>query len=285
MNAHVIPNMKTQLVLKGYSKSTIKTYLGEMNSFLALIKNHDADNFDAERIKAYLFYCHTVLMLTEATIHSRMNALKFYYEQVLKKEKIFIDIPRPKKHLQLPKVISEEKIINGLLAIENLKHKTLLLMAYSSGLRVSEVVSLRIEDINSDRMQVSIIKAKGKKDRVVPLSKSILPILRKYYISYKPKFWLFESQNSLNHYSVRSAQIIFKKAFQELGLSNNCSFHSLRHSYATHLLENGTNLRYIQELLGHNDIKTTLRYTHVSKNAIENIESPLDKILRKHDLE
>ncbi len=284
MNEHVITNMKTQLVLKGYSQSTIKTYLGEMNSFLSTIKSHDADDFDADRIKAYLCYCHTVLMISEATIHSRMNALKFYYEQVIKRDKIFFDIPRPKKHLQLPKVISEEKIISGLLIIENLKHRTLLLLAYSSGLRVSEVVGLRIQDINSDRMQISIVKAKGKKDRIVPLSKSILPLLRNYYKAYKPKFWLFESQNSTDHYSVRSAQVIFKKYFKKLDFPNHFSFHSLRHSYATHLLENGTNLRYIQELLGHNDIKTTLRYTHVSKNAIENIESPLDKILRKHDL-
>lgn len=285
MNEHVIENMKTALVLKGYSKSTIKTYLGEISAFLALIKNRDADTFDTKRIKAYLFYCHTVLMLTEATIHSRINALKFYYEQVLKREKIFFDIPRPKKHLQLPKVISEEKIISNLFIIENLKHKTLLLLAYSCGLRVSELVNLKVKDINSDRMQISIVKAKGKKDRTVPLSKSILPLLRKYYSSYRPKIWLFESRNSDHHYSIRSAQIIFKNAFAELGFPHNYSFHSLRHSYATHLLEQGTNLRYIQELLGHNDIKTTLRYTHVSKNAIENIESPLDKIFRKHDLE
>ena len=284
MNEHVITSMKIQLVLKGYSQSTIKTYLGEMGSFLSSIKMHNADDFDTDRIKAYLFYCHTMLMLSEATIHSRMNALKFYYEQVLKRDKFFFEIPRPKKHMQLPKVISEEKIIRGLMIIDNFKHRTLLLLAYSSGLRVSEAVGLRVQDINSDRMQVSIVKAKGKKDRVVPLSKSILPLLRNYYKIYKPKFWLFESQNSMDHYSVRSAQIIFKKAFKRLGLPDNCSFHSLRHSYATHLLENGTSLRYIQELLGHNDIKTTLRYTHVSKNAIENIESPLDKILRKHDL-
>lgn len=184
----------------------------------------------------------------------------------------------------MPKVISEEKIITGLLTIDNLKHKTLLLLAYSGGLRVSEVVCLRVQDINSDRMQVSIVKAKGKKDRIVPLSKSVLPLLKKYYIAYRPKIWLFEAQNSIDHYSVRSAQIIFKKAFNRLGLSHNFSFHSLRHSYATHLLESGTNLRYIQELLGHNDIKTTLRYTHVSKNALENIESPLDNLFRKHDL-
>ncbi len=282
MNEDIISRMEEKLVLKGYSKSTIRTYLGEMNAFLNLIKNQNADDFDTERIKAYLIYCHKVLLLTEATIHSRMNALKFYYEQVLKREKFFIEIPRPKKYYQLPKVISEQKIIKGLLNIENIKHKTLLLLAYSAGLRVSEVVNLKVEDINSDRMQIFIKKAKGKKDRIVPLSQSLLPLLRKYYSIYKPKEWLFEAQNGKDGYSTRSAQNIFKNAFKNLGLPEACSFHSLRHSYATHLLENGTNLRYIQELLGHNDIKTTLRYTHVSKNAIENIESPLDKILRKN---
>lgn len=283
MNETVIPRMEQILVLKGYSKNTIRTYLGEMNAFLQIIKKRNADDFDTERIKAYLLYCHKVLMLTEASVHSRMNALKFYYEQVLKRLKFFIDIPRPKKHAQLPKVISEEKVITGLLQIENLKHKTILLLAYSAGLRVSETVNLKVKDINSDRMQIFIVKAKGKKDRLVPLSKSLLPLLRQYYLAYKPKYWLFEAQNGIDSYSTRSAQIIFKKAFEKLGLPENCSFHSLRHSYATHLLENGTNLRYIKELLGHNDIKTTLRYTHVSKNAIENIESPLDKILRKNN--
>jgi site-specific recombinase XerD len=213
-----------------------------------------------------------------------MNALKFYYEQVLKRDKFFFEIPRPKKHLQLPKVISEEKILEGLLTIENIKHKTLLLLSYSAGLRVSEVVALKVEDIDSHRMQIFISKAKGKKDRIVPLSPVLLQLLRTYYRTYRPKIWLFESQDNLDHYSVRSAQLIFKSAFSRLGLPKSCSFHSLRHSYATHLLENGTDLRYIQELLGHNDIKTTLRYTHVSKNALENIESPLDKILRKHPL-
>lgn len=237
---------------------------------------------DTERIKDYLIHCRVVLNLSEATIHSRMNALKFYYEKVLNRENFFLAIPRPKKHLQLPKVISEEKIIQGLLAVKNVKHKTLLLLSYSGGLRVSEVVNLKIENIDSARMQIFITKAKGKKDRIVPLSPYLLKHLRVYYQTYKPKIWLFEAQNTIEHYSVRSAQLIFKSAFKVLHLPKSCSFHSLRHSYATHLLENGTDLRYIQELLGHKDIKTTLRYTHVSKNALENMESPLDKILRKH---
>ena len=200
------------------------------------------------------------------------------------REKFFWEIPRPKKAYKLPKVISEEKILEGLLNVENLKHKTLLLLAYSAGMRVSEVVSLRISDINSDRMQISINHAKGKKDRVVTLSKGILPILRDYYIKYKPTGWLFEGANSNEHYTTRSAQQLFKDAYKKLGLPPQCSFHSLRHSYATHLLESGTDISYIQKLLGHNDIKTTLRYAQISKKDIGQIESPLDRVLRKKGL-
>lgn len=182
---------------------------------------------------------------------------------------------------QLPKVISEEKIIDGLMAVSNLKHKTILLLAYSAGLRVSEVISLKVTDINSHRMQITINAAKGKKDRVVTLSPVILSLLREYYTRYQPKTWLFEGQTAQEHYSSRSAQLIFKAAYKNLGLPSSISFHSLRHSYATHLLENGTDITYIQKLLGHSDIKTTLRYTHVSNKNMATIESPLDKILRK----
>ncbi len=212
-----------------------------------------------------------------------MNALKFYYEQVLYKEKFFWEIPRPKKPYILPKVISEQKILKGLQSIDNLKHKAILFTAYSAGLRVSEVVRIKIADIDSDRMQIRIEAAKGKKDRMVTLAEATLAVLRVYYEQYKPKKYLFEGQNGEEHYSPRSAQQVFNQQFGRIGLPKYFSFHSLRHSYATHLLENGTDIKYIQELLGHNDIKTTLRYTHVSKKAIEKIESPLDKILRKNE--
>ncbi len=165
--------------------------------------------------------------------------------------------------------------------VENLKHKAILVTAYSAGLRVSEVVNLRVTDVNSDRMQLFIERAKGKKDRMVPLAQITLLVLRAYVKEYKPKHWLFEGQFSGEPYSIRSAQIIFKEAYQQFNIPKNVGFHSLRHSYATHLLENGTDLRYIQNLLGHNDIKTTLRYTHVSNDKLVKIESPLDKIMRK----
>lgn len=269
-----------RLELKAYSPSTINTYRNEFLQLLKILKQKPVDSLTADDLKRYMVFAMKELHITENTAHSRLNALKFYFEQVLGREKFFWDIPRPKKALKLPKVISEEKIIKGLLAVENLKHRTLLLLAYSAGLRVSEVVCLMITDVNSDRMQLSINGAKGKKDRVVNLSVAILPLLREYYKSYKPKSWLFEGQDTNKHYSTRSAQIVFNNAYKKLRLPAQCSFHSLRHSFATHLLENGTDISYIQQLLGHNDIKTTLRYTQITTKDIGKIESPLDRILR-----
>ena len=282
-NSKALTKMNQTLILKAYSPNTIRTYNGEFSVFLQTLGNTIAESFTTERVKAYLYYCHTTLKLSENTIHSRMNALKFYYEQVLGREKFFWEIPRPKKPYKLPKVISEEKILKGLQSIENLKHKALLYTAYSAGLRVSEVVKIKIADIDSDRMQIRIEAAKGKKDRIVTLAAATLTVLRQYFLNYKPKKFLFEGINAEEHYSPRSAQAVFNQQFERIGLPKYFSFHSLRHSYATHLLENGTDIKYIQELLGHNDIKTTLRYTHVSKKAIEKIESPLDKILRKKE--
>ncbi|MEO6539447.1 MAG: tyrosine-type recombinase/integrase, partial [Ferruginibacter sp.] len=257
------------------------TYRNEFTQLLKLLKKKPVDELHTDDLKRYMVYIMKELGITENSAHSRLNAIKFYFEQVLGREKFFFEIPRPKKALKLPKVISEEKIVSGILAVANLKHRTLLLLAYSAGLRVSEVISLKITDINSDRMQISVNHAKGKKDRVVTLSETILPILREYYTLFKPKTWLFEGQDRTEHYSSRSAQQVFKDAYKKLGIPPQCSFHSLRHSFATHLLENGTDISFIQKLLGHNDIKTTLRYTQISKKDIGKIESPLDRIMRK----
>ncbi|CAN5817018.1 hypothetical protein BH11BAC3_BH11BAC3_44530 [soil metagenome] len=284
VNGHILPAMKERLILRALSPNTIKTYLGEMSQLLQVLGNKKADDLTPDRLKKYLVYCFEVLKDSENTLLSRINALKFYYEQVLGREKFFWEIPRPKRPLLLPKVISEEKILEGLLAVKNLKHRTLLLLAYSAGLRVSEAVSIKVVDVNSDRMQIFLNAAKGKKDRLVTLSSTILLLLREYYKIYKPKEWLFEGQYSNEHYSTRSAQKIFKDAYKRLQLPGKCSFHSLRHSFATHLLENGTDITYIQKLLGHNDIKTTLRYTQVTNRDASKIESPLDKIMRKKGL-
>lgn len=265
------------LQLKAYSPNTIRTYKNEFLQFLEILKNNAVEDMDANRLRDYFVYCTNKLKLSENTLHSRINAIKFYYEQVLKRERIFIDIPRPKKPLLLPNVLALSQVELLFSKLENLKHKTMLYLAYSAGLRVSEVVNLKVKDIHSARMVINIKGAKGKKDRIVPLSEGILQLLRKYYQAYKPQSWLFEGQYK-EAYSTRSLQQIFHRAKKEARIPQDVTFHSLRHSYATHLHERGTDIKLIQELLGHNDIKTTLRYTHVSNRTLAKVESPFDKL-------
>ncbi|MCA0363010.1 MAG: tyrosine-type recombinase/integrase [Bacteroidetes bacterium] len=178
--------------------------------------------------------------------------------------------------------MSEEQVADLLNSIDNLKHKTMIYLAYSAGLRVSEVINLKVQHIHSARMVINIKGAKGKKDRTVKLSEGILVLLRKYYQTYKPKEWLFEGQYG-GQYSDRSLQAVFQRAKQQSKIKSDVSFHSLRHSYATHLHERGTDIKLIQELLGHNDIKTTLRYTHVSQRTLEHIKSPFDDLNIEND--
>ena len=266
------------LQLKAYSIKTITTYRNEFAQLLCILKNKNVDDLDANRLRDYFLYCTNTLKLSEHTIHSRINAVKFYYEKVMGREKMFFDIPRPKKPIQLPNVLAISQVELLFSKLENLKHKTMLFLAYSAGLRVSEVVGLRVKDIHSARMVINIKGAKGKKDRMVVLSQGILELLRKYFTSYQPKYWLFEGQYKEEPYSTRSLQMIFHRAKHEARIIQDVTFHSLRHSYATHLHERGTDIRLIQELLGHNDIKTTLRYTHVSTRRIENVISPFDNL-------
>lgn len=271
------------LQLKAYSPNTIVTYRNEFAQLLYVLKSTPVAELSKERLRDYFLYCINTLKLSENTIHSRMNAIKFYYEQVLGRERMFFELPRPKKRLILPNVLAIGQVERLFSKLENLKHKTMLYMAYSAGLRVSEVVSLRIKDIHSERMVINIKGAKGKKDRTVALSQGILELLRKYYQAYKPVFWLFEGQFNNEQYSTRSLQQIFHRAKVSARIQQDVTFHSLRHSYATHLHECGTDIKLIQELLGHNDINTTLRYTHVSRRTIENIKSPFDQLKIKEE--
>lgn len=278
VNAHILPAMQQVLILKSYSPSTIKTYLNEVGVFLRTIKHHAADNFTTKRVKDYLQYCADKLGLTENTLHSRMNGLKFYYEQVLRRENLFWEIPRPKKAIQLPKVLSKEEMIRLLKAIENNKHKTMIMLGYACGLRVSEITGLQTKDLDEDRRLLLICRAKGKKDRIVSLSPVMLVMLREYLAKYKPGKYLFEGQYTGSAYSSRSLQLIIETAKNKAGIIKTGSMHMLRHSFATHLLEKGTDVVFIQKLLGHNDLKTTLRYLHVTNKDLVNILSPLEDI-------
>ena len=280
VNAHVIPVMYAHLKLKAYSVATIRTYLGEMKQLLGILKDIPADDLDTGHIKRYLLFCFEKLQLTENTLHSRMNALKYYYEQVLGREKFFWEIPRPKKQLLLPNFFNQDEITAILRSVVNVKHKTMLMLAYSSGLRVSEVVAIKTRDIDSKRMCILIRQAKGKKDRIVKLSPVLLIMLREYWKKYKPRpdAVLFEGQYAGEPYSTRSLQLVLAAAKQKAGIVKPGSVHALRHSFATHLLDKGTDVTLIMKLLGHNDIKTTLRYLHVTNRDMLQIVSPLDDL-------
>jgi integrase/recombinase XerD len=268
------------LELKAYSRNTISTYQKEFSVFLQTLGKVPATALTVQRVKDYLHYCSKVLHLTENTIHSRMNALKFYYEQVLGREKFFFEIPRPKKVDALPKVLGEEELSKLFKAALGLKHKAILFTAYSAGLRVSEVINLQWKHLDRERGQILVEQAKGKKDRYVSFSPVLMDILESYYrrCRVKPLKYVFESTEPGMPYSIRSAQVIFARAREKAGIKKAVSFHSLRHSFATHLLEKGTDVRYIQELLGHFSIKTTTRYLHVAKEKLVVIESPLDSL-------
>lgn len=281
VNLHVLAAMRERLRLKAYSESTIRTYVNEMAQLLRALGNLPADELEVIHLKRYLVYCFENLGLKENTLHSRINAMKFYYEQVLGREKFFWDIPRPKKHLILPKLLNEQELGRLFNSLDNKKHKAMLFTAYSAGLRVSEIVNLKIKDIDGKRMQIFIQRAKGKKDRYVNLSPILLDILRNYFKSYKPTVYLFESEYSGNAYPVRTVQQIFANAKRMARIRKDVGIHSLRHSFATHLLEKGVDIRYIKELLGHFNIRTTERYLHVARQRLVNIVSPLDDLFER----
>lgn len=287
INLHVIELMRDYLILKAYSKSTMKTYLNEMHQFLYRLGNIAADELKPEHLKKYLVFCFEKLKLSENTLHSRINALKFYYEQVLHRDRFFWEIPRPKKPLQLPKLLNENELSRLFNALTNKKHKAMLFTAYSAGLRVSEIVALKLVHIDSERMQILVENAKGKKDRYVNLSPMVLDILRAYIKQYspRPKIYLFESEQTGDAYPTRTAQQIFSNAKNAAGIQKDVGIHSLRHSFATHLLDRGTDIRYIKDLLGHFDIRTTERYLHVSKHQLVNIISPLDELFKRNQID
>jgi site-specific recombinase XerD len=277
INHSALQKMENQLKLKAYSFNTLKVYLGEFSQLLILLKKHPVDTLDPERLKSYMLYCVNVLKLSEPHLHSRLNALKFYFEQVLHKEKFFVDIPRPKSKSTLPKVLSTKDIQKLFDVTTNTKHKLMLKLCYGMGLRVSEIVKLKISDIDSRRMQVLIENSKGKSDRYVNLPESVLVLLRNYYKAYKPKLFLFEGQYG-GQYAIRSVQAVFKNGLRLAKINKPVGIHSLRHSYATHLLEYGTDMAFIQKLLGHSDMKTTMIYAKVGKKEIQKVKSPLDNM-------
>jgi integrase/recombinase XerD len=276
-NLVALKKFRDMMVLMGYSVNTIRNYCNEFHQLLRLLGERFVNDLKKEQLLSYLLWLLEKRGCSETKVHTTVNAIKFYFEKVEGREREFYDLPRPKKPFKLPQILSEEEIIQIIQKIENSKHRTMIMMGYAAGLRVSEIIRIKIGDIDSKRMTIHIRGAKGKKDRIVPLSKKLLKELREYYKKYHPAEYLFEGQFG-GAYSVRSAQSILQEAKQKAGIHKKGSIHSLRHSYATHLMEAGTDIRIIQALLGHNSIRTTMLYTHVSRKEIGRIESPLDKL-------
>ena len=263
---------------KRYSPNTIKTYSEALKSFLVFYREKTIAEINNEDVVIYNNEYILKNNLSSSYQNQIVNAIKLFFSTV-RETKIEIDkIHRPKRSKILPNVLSKEEIKLILNAHSNIKHKTMLSLIYSCGLRRSELLNLKPADIDSKRGIVIIRQGKGKKDRIAPLSLKILGMLREYYSICKPSIWLFEGQNSGEKYSEQSLQSVLKQALQKVCNKKPVTLHWLRHSYATHLLESGTDLRYIQELLGHNSSKTTEIYTHVSTKSIQQIKSPFDEL-------
>ncbi len=284
------------LKAKGYSIKTIKAYRGHVRRFLEysgvfreriLQQGFDENGLPFfERVKVQEY---ALKLLDQGHSHAYVNqaisALRFLVADVLKWPTEEASYLRPKKEKKLPYVLSEQEVLRVLKALNNLKHRTMLFLAYSSGLRVSEVVRLKLTDLDWDRGIISVRQGKGKKDRHTLLSRAAWELVQQYMKSEKPSAWLFPGQYPGTHLHERSLQKVFTEALTRSGVKKKVGIHVLRHSFATHLLENGTDLRFIQELLGHANPSTTERYTHVSTKNLKKIQSPLDRIYEQSDEE
>ncbi len=257
-----------------YSPSTIAGYRSHFKAFLNY-RDINPQDIQEEQITAYMDYLVTTRKVSRSSQNQAINAIKFYLEKVLERERRIYRIDRPRKEKRLPVILSKEEILRILAATENLKHKTIIALMYSSGLRVGELVRLRKKDISYDRNQIFVRGGKGKKDRTTLLANTTKALLKEYLQAYKPNYFVVEGP-ARARYSTHSVNSFLKRIAIQAGISEKISSHVLRHSFATHMLEQGVDLRYIQSLLGHDSSKTTEIYTHVSNLALAKLVSPLD---------
>ncbi|SMD42342.1 Site-specific recombinase XerD [Aquiflexum balticum DSM 16537] len=269
--------MYEEMSYRHYSPRSIKTYL----SLVSVVSAHfgkSPDLISIPELKDYLFKRISLDGLSVSSINQTISAFKILFKDVLERDWDTIRIKRPRRPKLLPVVFSKEEVSHILKSIRNRKHYCLIALTYASGLRLGEVISLKPGDIDSDRMQLKVRGGKGYKDRYTLLPHKLLVQLRDYFKSYRPVTYLFEGQVPGKPYSEKSAQSVLKKAMECAGITKHASFHTLRHSFATHLLEQGTNVRIIQELLGHRSLKTTTVYLHICNLDPALIKSPLDEL-------
>ncbi|WP_298319622.1 site-specific tyrosine recombinase/integron integrase [uncultured Aquimarina sp.] len=274
-NYRVCPEEYLQkLLLKRYSQNTARSYINAFEAFINYYRDIELLSIGELEIRRYLGKLISE-QKSNSYINLAINSIKFYYEIVLNMPNRFYAIERPRKQQKLPVVLCKEEIISIINNTNNLKHKCIVSLLYSAGLRRAELLNLKISDIDSKRMVIRVVCAKGNKDRYTLLSTNVLKDLRNYFKQYQPKHYLFEGPKG-NPYSASSVKAIIEKAAKKSKITKGITPHTLRHSFATHLLENGTDLRYIQSLLGHSSSKTTEIYTHVATNTFRMIKNPLD---------
>jgi integrase/recombinase XerD len=273
-----IQDFVDHLIVKRYSENTIVVYKDHILRFFGYFPHTNPNALTDENVKEFLLFLLKEKRISFSYQKQAISAIKFYFEKILRRDtkKYYFEMPRGDE-VKLPIVLSKMEVKRILDCTKNLKHKAILATIYSAGLRLSEVVNLRIADIDSERNLIYVRSGKGKKDRTTILSRELLIILRQYYKEFNPKLWLFEAKVKVQ-YSKSGVQRIFYDAVKRSKIDKKVSVHSLRHSFATHLLEQGEDLRYIQKLLGHKNFKTTEIYTHITGIGLKNIVSPLDQI-------
>ena len=270
---------------KRYSESTISSYILAIEKYLDFFHPVETKDLTQEHVVKYVNDYIIQRKLSFAFQNQFVSAIKLFYKTIYETRFDIQETKRPRPERKLPHVLSEEEVSDILYAHYNIKHKLMLRLIYACGLRRSEILNLKPGDIDSDRLILNIRLAKGRKDRIVGIPKELIDELREYYIAYKPQFWLFEGQKKGIRYSATSLSDVLKSAVKKAKIKKPVTLHWLRHSYATHLLEHGTDLRNIQELLGHSSSKTTEIYTHVSRKTLANITSPFEYLKKKHKLE
>lgn len=274
----MVQTLSRELCYRRYSRKTVKIYTNQVLTFFRRT-GISPDALERDDIVIYLEKLNRELGISRSYAVHCVSSLKMFYDLAYQgKGNPAIDIPLPKKEYKFPEILSKDEVKRIIEVLTNRKHKFLLMMVYSAGLRVSEAVKLRLDDLDFDRMMIHVRQSKGKKDRFIMLSQRIKEMFAYYQELYKLHTWVFPGHDPREHISIRTAQKVFKQAVEKAKIQKDVSIHSLRHAFATHLLEQGVDLRYIQELLGHKSSKTTEIYTHVTRTDIKNIQSPLDKL-------
>lgn len=267
--------MDRDLQIRGFSRSTQQCYLARMKALVRFFRR-PPDELTLDDIHTYQLHLTRDQKVCWASFNQSVCAIRFFYGVTLNKDWDIQRIPYQKTGRKLPVVLSCEEVTKLFQVVDNLKHRTMLMTAYAAGLRVSEVTHLHVNDIDGQRMTLRIEQGKGRQDRYVMLSHKLLVVLREYWRTYRTKHWLFEGQNPQQALSRSAVQKVFKKAKLKAGITKTVSVHGLRHSFATHLLESGINIRKIQLLLGHRSLQSTQIYTHVARDYLDDTPSPLD---------